>query len=155
MGRNKLVEGRLLLLQSSLCLPSFSSPSPCITFSFRRSLSPPLLLSLLKSEQYLLRLKNERQPLQQQSRTEPLLAAPLTTLTLSPASLSLSRQQALSGSSRHSHALRPFQVEHSLRLPPRRHVHSLPFRSTARICLTISLQTCWASCSIRLSSRKP
>merc|ERR1711977_378923 len=144
-----------MLLRSSLCRPTWGPPSPCISFCFKHSLPPLLLLSLLKSEQYRLRSKNERQPLQQQSRTEPLLAAPLITLTLFPASLSLSRQQALSGSSRHSHALRPFQVEHSLRLPPRRHVHSLPFRSTARICLTISLQTCWASCSIRLSSRKP
>merc|ERR1712070_155424 len=77
-----------MLLQSSLCRPSFSPPSPCISFSFKRSLPPLLLLSLLKSEQYRLRSKNERQPLQQQSKTEPLLAAPLITLTLFPAFLS-------------------------------------------------------------------
>merc|ERR1711959_780959 len=108
---------------AKLALPAIILiPFTMYNLSFRRSLSPPLLLSLLKSEQYLRRLKNERQPLQQQSRTGPLLAAPLTTLTRSLAFLSLSRRQALSGSSRHSHALRPFRVEHSLRLPLRRRV---------------------------------
>merc|ERR1712070_1258667 len=143
-----------MLLQSSLCRPTWGPPSPCISFCFKHSLPPLLLLFLLKSEQYRLRSKNEQQPLQQQSRTELLLAAPLTTLTRSPAFLSLSHRQALYGSSRHSHAPRPFQVGHLLQQLLRKHVRNLPSRLTAQTCPTISLRTFWESYSTRLSSRK-
>merc|ERR1711977_48985 len=139
MGRS--VVGRLLFLQSSLCLPSSTCRPPCISFSFKRSLPPLLLLSQWKSEQHRLRSRNERLPLQQQSRTELLLAAPLITLTRSRAFLSLSRRQALCGSSRHSHAPLPFRVGHLPQQPPRKHVRSLPSKSTVQICSTIFLRT--------------